>query len=161
VAAVLISPLVGRYINRVDARWLAGASFVVFAVSYFIRARYTPDASFWVFVMPLLVQGIAIGMFFVSLLTILLDRLPPERVPAASGLSNFLRITGGSFATSITTTLWDRREALHQSRLVEMLTNFDPAYTETVTRLHQLGIDGLSAPAAIARQVVGQAYLLS
>src|SRR6202007_3044443 len=112
--AVLIAPFVGRYIAKYDARGFATVSFVIFAVSYFMRAAYPPDASFSVFVMPLLVQGFPLGMFFVALLTISLDGLPPERVPAASGLNNFLRITGGSFATSLTTTYWDRREALHQ-----------------------------------------------
>jgi len=161
IAAVLISPLVGKYIGRIDARWLASASFVFFAVSYFMRAGYTPDASFWVLMTPLLVQGFAMGTFFVAMLTILLDGLPPEKVPAASGLSNFLRITGGSFATSITTTLWDRREALHQSRLVEGLTNFDPSYSQAVTQLHQIGMSDASSAASITRLVVGQSYLLS
>jgi hypothetical protein len=31
-------------------------------------------------------------------------------MPAASGLSNFARITAGSFAASLTTTLWDNYE---------------------------------------------------
>ena len=161
ITAVLISPLIGKYIKRVDARWLATTSFVAFALSYFMRAGYTPDASFWVLVMPLLVQGIALGMFFVALLTILLDGLPPEKVPAASGLNSFIRITGSSFATTIATTLWDRREALHQSRMVETLTNFDATYSSAITQLHQIGIGDLAGAAVITRQVVGQAYLLS
>ncbi len=49
-------------------------------------------------------RGVAMGIFFVALVTISLDRLPPERVPAASGLNNFLRITSGGFATSLTAT---------------------------------------------------------
>ena len=161
VTAVLISPFVGRYISRVDARWLAAASFALFALSYFMRAGYTTDASFWVLMTPLLVQGLAMGMFFVAMLTILLDGLPPDKVPAASGLSNFLRITGGSFATSLTTTFWDRREALHQSRMVESLTAFDPAYTHALAQLHQQGLGDVSAAAVVMHQVIGQAYLLS
>jgi DHA2 family multidrug resistance protein len=162
VTAVLISPLIGRYIGKVDARWLASASFVFFAISYFMRAGYTPDASFWVLVMPLLVQGFAMGMFFVAMLTILLDRLPPEKVPAASGLSNFLRITAGSFATSLTTTFWDRREALHQSRMVEALSaGAETSWNNTMTQLHALGATDLSASAAVLRQVGAQAYLQS
>jgi len=161
VTAVLISPLVGRSIGRVDPRWMASASFVIFAISYFMRAGYTADASFWVFVLPLAVQGFAMGMFLVSLLAILLDGQPPEKIPAASGLSNFLRITGASFATSLTTTFWDRREAFHQSRLVESLSAFDPAYVHTLARLGAQGLAGRSAVAAVMRQVIGQAYLLS
>ncbi len=92
--------------------WFATVSFVVFAASYFMRAAYPPDASFWVFAMPTLVQGVAMGIFFVALFTIALDGLPPERIPAASGLNNFLRITASGFATSLTTTYWDRRESV-------------------------------------------------
>ena len=161
MTAVLISPFVGKYVNRVDARWLACASFVFFAISYFMRAGYTADASFWVLVVPLLVQGLAMGMFFVAMVTISLDRLPPDRVPAASGLSNFLRITAGSFATSLTTTMWDRREALHQSRLVESLTTFNPTFTAATTQLHQQGFSDAGGAAAILRVVTGQAYLMS
>ena len=83
------------------------------------------------------------GMFFVALVTISLDGLPPDSVPAASGLNNFLRITSGSFATSLTTTFWDRREALHQSRLVESLSAYDPGYSSALAQLQPLAWWGL------------------
>jgi DHA2 family multidrug resistance protein len=159
--AVLVAPFVGWYIGKYDARGFATASFVIFGISYFMRAAYPPDASFWVFVLPLLVQGVAMGMFFVALFTISLDRLPRERVPAASGLNNFLRIISGSFATSLTTTYWDRREALHQSRIVESLSIYDPGYSRALTQLHAYGFGGLSASARILREVIAQGYLLS
>ncbi len=98
-------------------------------------------------------------MFFVALLTISLDRLPAESVPAASGLNNFLRITSGSFATSLTTTFWGRREALHQSRLVESLSVYDPVYSSTLNQLHGRGFLGDSAVAMLMHQVIGQGYL--
>lgn len=126
-----------------------------------MRAAYPPDASAWVFIMPLLVQGVAMGMFFVALVTISLDRLPPDRVPAASGLNNFLRITSGSIATSLTATFWDRRESLHQSRLVESLSAYDPGYSSTLAQLHARGFAGDSAAAMVQQQVIGQGYLLS
>ncbi len=161
VVAVLISPLVGRFMGRYDARWFASASFLFFAISYFMRAGYTADSSFAAFVIPLLVQGIAMGMFFVSMLTISLDGLPPQKIPAASGLNNFLRITAGSFATSLTTTYWDRREAFHQSRLVESVTVYDPAYQQSLSQLHGVGLGDQAAAGVLMRGVIGQGYLLS
>lgn len=83
-------------------------------------AGYTNDASFWDFAIPLLVNGIATGTFFVSTITLSLDGIPPERIPSASGIANFSRITAGSFAASIATTMWDQREALHQNRLAAL-----------------------------------------
>jgi DHA2 family multidrug resistance protein len=161
LTAVLVAPFVGKYVAKYDARWFATASFVIFAISYFMRAAYPPDASFWVFVIPLLVQGVALGMFFVALYSIALDGLPPERVPSASGLNNFLRIVGAGFATSITTTYWDRREALHQSRIVESLSAYNPDYSGALAQLHGFGFGGLAAPARVLREVIAQGYLLS
>jgi DHA2 family multidrug resistance protein len=101
------------------------------------------------------------GIFFVALVTISLDGLPPGSVPAASGLNNFLRIISGSFATSLASTYWDRRESFHQSRLVESLSVYDPGYASALAQLHAHGFGGDSAPAMVLQQVIGQGYLLS
>jgi DHA2 family multidrug resistance protein len=100
-------------------------------------------------------------MFFVAMLAIIFDRLPPEKVPAASGLSNFLRITAGSFATSLTTTFWDRREALHQSHLADAVTAYAPPYQQSLAALHALGFSDQAAAGAITQTMVEQGYLLS
>ncbi|HEX4269447.1 MAG TPA: DHA2 family efflux MFS transporter permease subunit [Steroidobacteraceae bacterium] len=161
VTALIVAPIVGRLISRYDARWFATISFVVFAASYFMRAAYPPDASFWVIAMPALVQGVAMGIFLVALFTIALDRLPPERIPAASGLNNFLRITATGFATSLFTTYWDRRERFHQSRLVESLSVFNPRLRQVEAALRHLGLSSHSAAAAVLHEVVNQGFLLS
>ncbi|HEX3665600.1 MAG TPA: DHA2 family efflux MFS transporter permease subunit [Rhizomicrobium sp.] len=161
LVAVLITPFAARLLGRVDARWIATVAFVAFAVSYFMRAGYTDTASFWDYTVPLLVQGIAVGTFFVALVSISLSGVAPERIPSASGISNFARITGGAFAASITTTLWDRREALHQSRLADVSTTYNPALQQALTRLHHLGFTDLQAYGLLARGLAGQAYLLS
>jgi MFS transporter, DHA2 family, multidrug resistance protein len=161
VTALIVAPIVGRLISRYDARWFATASFVIFAISFFMRAAYPPDASFWVLAMPALVQGVAMGIFLVALFTIVLDGLPPERIPAASGLNNFLRITATGFATSLFTTYWDRRERFHQSRLVESLSVFDPRFRHVTAALRHLGLSAQSAAAAVLHEVVNQAFLLS
>src|SRR3569833_583581 len=161
ITALAVAPFVGKYISRYDARWFATASFAIFAVSYFMRAAYPLDASFWVFALPALVQGVAMGTFFVALLTITLDRLPASALPAASGLNNFLRITASGFATSLTTTYWDRREALHQSRLVESLSAFDPALREVTASIQHAGFSSQAALANVLREVITQGYLLA
>jgi DHA2 family multidrug resistance protein len=161
VVAVLATPIAARFMSRVDARWLATVAFAAFAVSYFMRAGYTTYASFWDFVMPMLVQGIAMSTFFMALLTISLDGVEPERIPSASGISNFSRITAGGFAASITTTVWDRREALHQSRLSEVSSVYDPSMQHAMTGLHHFGFTDPQSYAVLAHNLVQQAYLLA
>ncbi len=161
VVAVLLTPLAARLMSRMDARWLATFAYLAFAISYFMRANFTTDASFWTFVMPLLVQGVAMSTFFVSMFTILLDGIPPARIPSASGIANFTRITAGGFAASITTTLWDRREALHQSRLADSSSAYSPQMQAALARLHQFHFSDPQAYTLLARNLSGQAYLLA
>jgi DHA2 family multidrug resistance protein len=161
VVAVVMSPIVSRLMRRYDARLFASGSFLFYAISYYMRTLLTDDASFVAFMLPQLVQGLAMSLFFVSMLSITFDGLSPEKVPAASGLSNFLRITAGSFATSLTTTFWDRREALHQSRLAEAVTAFSPTYQDALGHMQSLGLNDTAAAGVLTRTLVNQGYLLS
>lgn len=159
--AVLLAPFVARVGGKIDARWQAAVAFAAFGVSYFMRAGFTAEATFFDFALPLAIQGIAMSVFFVAMITIQLDGVAPERIPAASGISNFARITGGSFAASIITTAWDRREALHQARLVDVVGPGHVAFDKAAAGLQHLGASNLQAYAAITRQLTGQAYLLA
>ncbi|HET7084842.1 MAG TPA: DHA2 family efflux MFS transporter permease subunit [Rhizomicrobium sp.] len=161
VVAVLLTPLAAKMMSRFDARIVASLAFVAFGVSFLMRANFTNQASFLDFVLPLLVQGIALATYFLAMITILLDGIPPQKIPLASGLSNFARITGGGFAASIVTTLWDRREALHQSRLADQTTLFAPGLSQAVKNLHGLGLSNLAGQASVARTMTSQAYLLA
>jgi len=161
VVAVLLTPIAARFMSRVDARIMATVAFIAYAASYFMRSGFTADAGFWDFVMPLLVQGIAMSMFFVAMLTLSLDGVAPDRIPSASGISNFARITAGGFAASITTTMWDRREAFHQARLADSSSVYNPAMQQAVDRLHSFGFTDLQSYAFLARSMTSQAYLLA
>jgi DHA2 family multidrug resistance protein len=161
VIAVLISPFVGRYLGRSDARWIATVAFIAFALSYWMRSRLTTSSAFIDFVMPQLVLGVAMGTFFVAILAIVFDGIPGPRVPAASGLAVFLRTLAGSFATSITTTFWDRREAWYQTQLAGASSIYDPNAQAALAHLKSLGMSDPAALAVLNRELVGQSYLLS
>jgi DHA2 family multidrug resistance protein len=161
VIAVIATPIGGRLMARADARWTASISFVFFAACYFLRGNFTPDVDATSLMIASAVLGVGPAFFFSSMVSIALRGIPPARTPSASSLNAFARMTAGSFAVSIVTTLWDRREALHQSRLVEKLTPADPAMAETTTTLHGLGLSDLAATGAIMRSVVSQAYTIA
>lgn len=161
LVAVILSPFVGKYVARVDARVFATLGFIAFAFSYFIRAKLTTDASFAWFVLPAIVQGFGMSVFFVSMLNIVLGDIEPARIPFASGVSTFLRIIAGSFATSIATTFWDRDAAMHQSRLAEATSAFDPRAQQALDQLQGLGLSDSQSLAALDRALNGQAYFLS
>ena len=161
VVAVILTPFVARISGKVDSRWLATVAFIAFATSFFMRGHLTTTSSVVDFMLPMLVQGIAMSTYFLAMINISLDGIPPERVPSATGISNFSRITAGSFAASLVTTMWDRRETVHQSRLAEVITADSPAYQAATGQLHGLGLNDLQTAALATRQMIGQSYLLS
>jgi DHA2 family multidrug resistance protein len=161
VVAVILSPIAARVMAKIDARWTATIAFVAFSVSYLMRAAYTPDSPFHTLAMPMFVQGIAMSVFFVSMLTILLNGVPPAKIPAASGLSNFARITAGGFAASLTTVIWDRREAAHQTRLADLFAPENPSLRQALDQFHGAGLSTAQGLGVLARNLVNQAYMLS
>ena len=88
------------------------------------------------------------------LTTITLSGLPPERLAAASSLSNFTRTLAGSIGTSITTTLWTNREALHHAQLTESVTPFNPNAQQIYDQQQQ-------ASGWIAQQITNQGLIIS
>jgi DHA2 family multidrug resistance protein len=160
VCAILLSPWVGRNVGRFDARWFATISFATFAVVMWMRSGFNTDADFRTIMIPTILQGVAVAFFFIPLTTLILSGLSPDRIPAASGLSNFLRITAGALGTSISTTLWDSRSTLHHAQLVEHLTPGDPATTHALDLMARSGMTAEQSLAALNRLVNEQAYML-
>lgn len=161
VVALLLTPLAVWAAHRYDARIVATIAFLAFVLSFYMRSLFTTNDDFWVYALPLAVQGIGMSGFFLGMLAIQLDRIDPMDIPAATGLSNFARITAGGFAASITMTLYDRREAMHQSQLVEHFTPYSPNFQQTLNMLEANGIGREQGVGMIMQQLVQQAYLLS
>jgi MFS transporter, DHA2 family, multidrug resistance protein len=161
ILAILLSPVVGRINDRVDQRILVTISFAIFALVLFMRAHFNTDATITTLMLPTVIQGAAMAAFFIPLVSISLSGMSPERIPAASGLFNFARITAGAFGTSITTTLWDRRATLHHAQLIERLTPGDPTTAAAVGTLHSGGLSTDQSYAMLNRLVDSQAFILS
>ncbi len=161
ILAILLTPLVGRAMRRGDPRLLATAALVIFALVLLMRSHFNTDAPMSVLLLPTVIQGAAMACFFVPLVTLSLSGLAPERIPAASGLFNFARITAGSFGTSIVTTLWDRRATLHHARLVEHLSASDPGTAQLASDMAVGSTSGGLNGALLNHVVDQQAFMLS
>jgi DHA2 family multidrug resistance protein len=159
--AILLTPLVARLVGKTDLRILVTISFSVFALVLFMRQHFNTDATFGTLMIPTLVQGVAMSFFFIPLISMSLSGLSPDKIPGASGLFNFARITAGSFGTSITTTLWDRRATLHHAQLIERITSADPASAQALATLQTGGMGQQQSYGVLNRLVDQQAFMLS
>ena len=158
--AILLSPLTGKFLPRTDPRYIATAAFLTFALCFWMRSRYTTGVDEWSLTLPTLVQGIAMAGFFIPLVSITLSGLPGHRIPAASGLSNFVRIMCGGIGTSIFQTAWDHRNNFHHAQLVEQTNVYNPTFNQAVTQMGNLGLTPDQAHGLINNMATQQAAQL-
>jgi DHA2 family multidrug resistance protein len=111
-------------------------AFLGFAGVFFMRSQYTTGVDPYTLVMPTLLQGIPMALFFTPLTAIILSGLSPDKIPAAAGLSNFVRIFAGGVGTSLISTGWNNRTILHHSQLAEQSSVNNPGYTNALTSIH-------------------------
>lgn len=159
--AIIGAPIVGRNIHRLDPRWLASASFVVFALVLVMRSHFNTQADLWTIMIPTIVQGAAVALFFIPLVTITLSGLRPDQLPAASGLSNFTRITMGSFGTSIATTLWDHRATFHHAQLTERINPYNAVTSQALSGIQSGGLTPDQSVGLVSRLIDQQAAMMS
>ena len=122
ILALLLTPIVGKILATRDPRQIATVAFIIFELVCFMRSGFNTQTDMRTLIVPTIIQGAAMAIFFVPLTSITLSSLDPSRIPAASGLSNFARLTAGVFGTSIATTVWENRATLHHAQLTEAAT---------------------------------------
>ncbi|AXK38031.1 DHA2 family efflux MFS transporter permease subunit [Crenobacter cavernae] len=161
ILPVLLSPIIGRYVYRLDLRWVVTMSFLAFAMCFAWRASsFVPGMDFAAVVWPQFVLGLAVAGFFMPLTTMAFAGLRPEQIAGASALSNFLRTLAGSIGASLVSALWERREALHHARLSEHVSLFDPGTLVAIDGLVQQGLTVQQSDGLIVREITRQAYFI-
>ncbi|MBK4727530.1 multidrug efflux MFS transporter permease subunit EmrB [Pantoea agglomerans] len=162
IIPVILSPIIGRFAHKLDMRRLVTFSFIMYAVCFYWRAyTFEPGMDFAASAWPQFIQGFAVACFFMPLTTITLSGLPPERLAAASSLSNFTRTLAGSIGTSITTTMWTDRESLHHAHLTESITPYNTNSQQMYAKLEQMGMTHDQASAYLAQQITNQGLIIS
>jgi DHA2 family multidrug resistance protein len=154
---VVLAPFIGRYAMRFDLRAVTSIAFLVIGGACLLRSSFYSDIDFPHIATVQLIQGLGLAFFLMPVLTILLSDLRPNEIASGSGLATFLRTMGGSFATSLSTFLWDRRAVLHHARLVESITPFN-SNTQGLLRAAD---GGQSALASLNLTISREAYQIS
>jgi len=161
ILAIMISPVVGKLLAKHDPRLIATFAFLVFSLISYMRSEFNTQVDIYGIMLPTFIQGAAMATFFIPLTTLSLSGLDPHRVPAAAGLSNFVRLVFGAFGTSITTTLWENRATLHHAQMTEMARPGEPAFDAAMMQLQQHGLGRDQSAAIINRLIDQQAYTMS
>jgi DHA2 family multidrug resistance protein len=158
ILAFLLSPIIGRNMQKLELRAVVTFAFVVFAGTSYWFSTFDSSASFSTLVLPRFVMGIAIPCFFIPLNQIYLSGLPAHEIASASGLANFFRTLGSSVSTAVTVTLWQHRGILHHATLTENVTDASQPATQILGQLTHAG-QGQTQALGIVDQLVNREAL--
>lgn len=160
ILPVFLSPIIGRFGNKVDMRLLVTASFLTFAFTFYWRTDFYADMDIGNVIWPQFWQGVGVAMFFLPLTTITLSHMKGGQIAAAGSLSNFLRVLMGGVGVSVVSTLWERREALHHTRFAEHITPYSATLHETAAHLSQHGVSDIQTLGIINNTITQQGFII-
>ena len=124
---LLLTPLVARLATKLDFRWLLITGFVVSAIGFgAIATHMTTESEFGTFALLLAFSGVGQAMLLVPLLVGLLPSVAPEDAPKASSFISLSVQLGGSIASTMLVTIFDRRTYFHSDILRGALTLAHP-----------------------------------
>jgi DHA2 family multidrug resistance protein len=169
VIVILLLPLVGRLLSKVDARYLIAFGFLVTSTALLHMAHTLhPGIDFRTAVLMRVFQASGIAFLFVPINSIVYNGIPPQKNNQVSGIVNLSRNMGGDIGIALVTTLIARRSQFHQSRLVEHVVpsgDLNARLAAIAQHLQQLGVGAVDstkmAYGQIYREVVRQAQTLA
>jgi DHA2 family multidrug resistance protein len=157
ILAVTCSPIVGKAVEKVDARLVISLGLAGLGFIHVWRMSFTPDVSFGAMAWPTLFSGIVMVMFFVPVTGLAMASVNPDEAANAAGLSNFMRTLAGAFATSLIQTGWSNAARTNQTELAGAMTHGQPVMDGLVAG----GASPEAARAGISMLVEGQSVTLA
>jgi DHA2 family multidrug resistance protein len=157
IGALCMMPLVGYLLSFLDGRKLIIFGLCLFALSNHLLGNLNMAIDLGSLVFANVIQGFAMGLIFVPLMTLAVGTLRKEQMGNASGLFNLARNVGGSIGISAVTTYLVRGAQRNQMNLVSHLTPYSPAYRQYMSGF-QSALTPLNGASQASRQAYGLMY---
>jgi len=149
MASFVFMPVVGFLVAKVDARKLLACGLLLTAAAMFEVSFFNLNVGFWDFALPLVLQGVGLGLIFVPLTTVSNDAIPRERMGNATSIFNLMRNIGASVGISSVEALQFRHMQTHLNYLGQHVNEGSARTQQTLTGLTQgfvsKGVDAVSA----------------
>jgi DHA2 family multidrug resistance protein len=132
---LLIMPILGRVISKVDPRSFLALGILGVIASLWMNTHLTPEMGFLDLVWPQMVRAAALGFVFVPVTVLALSDVPNAKRGNATGLFALTRELGGSIGTAWMGLLVDNASKVHASYLRESISATNPLLQERVGAL--------------------------
>ena len=159
IALLVLLPITGMLVARVEARWLVVVASMVISASLFYMGSFNLNVDFGTAMWARIYQSLGMAFLFVPINVMAFHFIRKEKVNNAAGILNLARNMGGSVGISAVTTGLARRAQVHQNDLSGHLTALSSSVQRmlegTTAALTVRGSDPVQASAQAHRMLYG------
>ncbi|GLS86843.1 EmrB/QacA family drug resistance transporter [Cypionkella aquatica] len=165
VGTMISMIMVGRLVQKVDARLLVSVGLILTAGSLHFMTQFTPQMDSSLVIWTGVLQGLGLGLVFVPLSTIAFATIAPEFRADATSLFSLVRNIGSSIGISMVTLMLTRNVQINHADIGTAISPFNPNFnmvvppgTMSATTLQQM--EGLVSTQALMISYIDDFYLM-
>ena len=99
---IIVAPIAGILADRIGGRPILATGMALQAVALgWLAAIVTPTVAYEAMVVPFILAGIGMGLFFAPIANVVLSAVRPDQEGKASGATNTIREVGGVFGVAV------------------------------------------------------------
>lgn len=152
VVLVLMMPIVGQLISRIDPRLMIAFGFTSTGLALYHMTTINMQIDFTTAAMYRVYQTIGLPFLFIPISTLAYIGIPRHKSNQVAGMNNFMRNLGGSIGISMLATWLQRLSQQHQVYLSAHTTASDPLFVQRINGITQtFTAQGIPANEATAR----------
>ena len=107
IMPMFVAPIAGALSDRIGGARLMGIGLTLQAGGLAsLAAISTPTTPYWHLVVPFMISGIGMAMFWAPVANVVLSAVRPEEEGKASGAQNAIRELGGVFGVAVLASVW-------------------------------------------------------
>ncbi|HEY8887664.1 MAG TPA: DHA2 family efflux MFS transporter permease subunit [Gallionella sp.] len=156
LASFLVMIFVGKFVGKIPPRNFIFAGILASIAGNYLMTRFTSDITANDLIVPMMLQGMGMGLIFVPISTLAFTTLPKEIAAEAAGIYSLIRALGSSLGISILATYFSRSTQQSWSLLRGQITPYSEALHAYLAPLH-MGAQDPKGIAIAARAVLHQA----
>jgi EmrB/QacA subfamily drug resistance transporter len=102
VLIAVLSPNVGRLVDRIGSRWLTGSGMTLLALSLVLFSRLGTASGYWDILPGLVLMGVGMALTMTPTTAAAMSSVPHDQAGVGSAVLNSMRQVGGSLGIAIT-----------------------------------------------------------
>jgi DHA2 family multidrug resistance protein len=155
---MLMMPVVGILVSRVDTRWLIAFGCTVSATALFVMAGWNLQIDYRHAVLARMLQSLGLAFLFIPINVAAFAYVPREKTNMGTGIINLARNIGASVGIATVTTMLERRTQYHMSQLNEHVNPMSEAYRKMLASLTSAFTSAGGSSTGAASQAHGMIY---